>query len=162
MGLLFSFLAFAAFVSAALVTYRLWRQQRRQDHWLRRAFVAGSFLIAVFLFHGMLRELMPAPIRAKAEPPPASFRGHDVMDKLGCGNCHSVGGGVVVGPDLRLAATKYDHDTLVKWIEDPQAIYAARHQRPLNKGFSEMPRLDVSADDAEAIAAYLGSVAAAH
>ncbi len=161
MGLLLSILAFAVFVSAALVTYRLWRQQRRPDHGLRRAFVAASFLIAVFLFHGMLRELTPAPIPAKAGQPLASARGREAMHKLGCGDCHSVGGGVVVGPDLRLAATKYDHATLVKWIEDPQAIYTARHRRPLNQGFSEMPSLEVSAEDAEAIAAYLGTVAAA-
>ena len=47
----------------------------------------------------------------------------------------------------------------MQWIEDPQAVYAARHRHPLNKGFPEMPRLEVSAEDAEAIATYLGTVA---
>lgn len=161
MGLLFSIVAFAAFVSASLVTYRLWRQQKRPDHGLRRAFVAASFLISVFLFHGMLRELMPRPIPARAGGRPASARGPDVMAKLGCGDCHSVGGGVVVGPDLGQAAAKYDHQTLVKWIEDPQAIYAARHKHPLNRGFPEMPNLEVKTEDAEAIADYLASIPAA-
>jgi mono/diheme cytochrome c family protein len=160
MGLLLSTMAFGAFIAVALVTYRLWRQQRRPERGLRRAVAAITFLIGMFLFHGMLRGLMPEPVHSPGRERLATTRGHDAMGKLGCSDCHSIGGGVVIGPDLRFAATKYDHDVLVRFIEDPQTIYAARHQHPLNQGFSDMPRLDVSAEDAEAIAAYLDSVAA--
>ncbi len=162
MGLLFSLLAFAGFVSAALVTYRIWRQQKLRDRWLLRGLVATTTLIAVFLFHGMLRQMMPqSPKAGSTGRQSASTAGRDAMNKLGCGDCHSVGGGVVVGPDLRPAATKYDHETLVQWIENPNTIYAARHRRPLNDGFSEMPHLDVTEEQAEAIAAYLDAVATA-
>lgn len=162
MGLLFSLLAFASFVSAGLVTYRIWRQQKLRDRWLLRGSVATTVLIAVFLFHGMLRQIMPPTAAPRAAGRrSASMAGREAMDKLGCGDCHSIGKGVLVGPDLRLAAAKYDHYTLVQWIEDPQSIYAARHRHPLNDGFPEMPGLQITAEEAEAIATYLDQVATA-
>ncbi len=160
MVLLLDVLAFALFVALALVTYRLWREKKRTEQWLSRALAASVFLLAIFLFHRMLHETIAAASDDRGARPAASAaRGHDTMEKLGCGDCHSVGGGVVVGPDLKNAASKFDRDTLVKWIEDPDAIYAARHRHPLNSGFSEMPNLGVNEHDAEDIADYLTTVA---
>ncbi len=158
MGLLLRFLAFATFVSLALVTYRVWRQQKNPEHLLVRAFAVASFVIAVFLFHQVLRDARPTAAHAQAHI--GAAQGCDIMEKLGCGSCHSVGGGVIVGPDLKLAASKYDHDTLLQFIENPDNIYTARHKHPLNEGFSEMPDLGVGEPEAEAIADYLASVAA--
>lgn len=109
----------------------------------------------------------PAPSRpiSRAGPPEpehigaANERGERAMSDLGCTGCHSIGGGRVVGPDLKDVASKYDHATLVKWITDPDAIYRARGKKPLNKGYSEMPSLGVREQDADAIAGYLLGVA---
>lgn len=108
----------------------------------------------------------PAPLRpiSRASPPepkhvaPANERGERAMNELGCNACHSIGGERVIGPDLKDAASKYDHATLVKWISNPEAIYRARGKKPLNKGYSEMPSLGVNEQDADAIATYLLSV----
>lgn len=109
----------------------------------------------------------PAPLRpiSRAGPPEAdqmmtsiNERGERALGDLGCMGCHLVGRGRVIGPDLKDAASKYDYPTLVKWIRDPQAIYGARGKKPLNQGYSEMPSLNVSEQDADAIAVYLLSV----
>ncbi len=149
-------LAFGLGVSVALVTYRIWRRQTTAEHWMRRALFVSAALLAVLAAHGAWHT---ARVEAAAARQRASVRhrGADAFHQLGCGDCHSLGGGVVVGPDLRAAAGKYDRDTLVQWIEDPESIYSRRQHRPLNPGFSEMPNLGVTAGDAEAIAEYLGA-----
>jgi cytochrome c551/c552 len=78
--------------------------------------------------------------------------------QYGCDGCHAIGGGTLLGPDLINAAQKYDHQTLIQWIRDPEALYQERGQKPLNPGYPEMPALEVSAPDAEVIATYLLSL----
>lgn len=108
----------------------------------------------------------PEPMRpiSRAAPPkvkptsPLVEHGAQLLSERGCGICHSTGGGPAVGPDLSGAAAKYDREALVRWIQDPQALYRERGQKPLNPGYPEMPNLSVSRQDAEAIAAYLLSL----
>jgi len=149
-------LAFGVCVSIALVTYRVWRRQRSPEHWIRRGVVVTAVLLAAWVLHGawhaVQAERANAALRAAARD-----RGAQAFQERGCSNCHSVGGGVVVGPDLRSAPAKYDHETLVHFIESPESVYSARHQHPLNEGFSEMPSVGVEAPEAEAIAEYLAA-----
>lgn len=149
-------LAFGLCVSIALVTYRVWRRQRSPEHWARRALVVSAMLMAALVlhdaWHAVQAERAGAALRAAARN-----RGAQAFQERGCSNCHSVGSGVVVGPDLRSAPAKYDHDTLVHFIENPESVYEARHKHPLNEGFSEMPSLGVEPPEAEAIAEYLAA-----
>lgn len=84
-------------------------------------------------------------------------RGQRVLASYGCGGCHVIPGvpGATgrVGPSLADFASRTfvagslpnDAETLVRWIRDPQAL------RP----GSAMPDLNVGAQDARDIAAYL-------
>ncbi len=147
-------LGFGLGVSLVLVIYGIWRREKDPRHWMRRGLLASATLLAVLVLHGTWHAAQAA--RAAAEQrASARRRGAHAFQELGCASCHSLGGGVVVGPDLRSASAKYDHDTLVQWIESPESIYRARHRRPLNPGFSEMPDLGVPDREAEAIAEYL-------
>jgi cytochrome c len=86
-------------------------------------------------------------------------RGAAAIYRYGCGSCHTIGGirGAhgQVGPELTgLRARMYIGgvapnfpDNLVRWIQDPKSLSAK----------TAMPRLDVTAQDATDIAAYLYS-----
>ncbi|MEU9743746.1 c-type cytochrome [Micromonospora chersina] len=95
-------------------------------------------------------------------PPPESRtgrpdRGAKLIAQYGCGSCHTVPGvdraGGLVGPPLtRFGARSYiagelpnNADNLRRWITDPQAVEPG----------TAMPKLGVSAIDAQDIAAYL-------
>ncbi|MGW4298001.1 c-type cytochrome [Micromonospora chersina] len=97
-----------------------------------------------------------------APPPPESRtgrpdRGAKLIAQYGCGSCHTVPGvdraGGLVGPPLtRFGARSYiagelpnNADNLRRWITDPQAVEPG----------TAMPKLGVSAIDAQDIAAYL-------
>lgn len=74
------------------------------------------------------------------------YRGHQVaegqqvFERLGCQSCHIAGG----GPSLAHVGRKYDRATLVKWLSDPDAVYARLGREPLNPGYPAMPRQKVS------------------
>ncbi len=152
--LLWRLLGFGLGTSLALVTYGIWRREKDPQHWKRRGLFVTATLLAVLVLHGTWHAARAGRAAAQQQAS-ARSRGAHAFQNLGCVSCHSLGGGVVVGPDLRTAAAKYDHDTLVQWIESPESIYQARHRRPLNPGFSEMPDLGVPDSEAEAIAEYL-------
>ncbi len=152
--LLLRLLVFGLGLSLALITYRVWRREKDPQHWMRRGALVTAALLAVLILHGTWHAAQAGRAAARQRAWARRRGAHDFQE-LGCASCHSLGGGVVVGPDLRTATAKYDHDTLVQWIESPESIYQARHRRPLNPGFSEMPDLGVPGSEAEAIADYL-------
>ena len=108
----------------------------------------------------------PAPIMPVGQAVPSDLKGvsalaaqgKELLSRRGCLGCHSIGGGRVIGPDLIGVAAKYARDSLVRWIHDPQGIYRERGHKPLNAGYAEMPDLNISQQEAEAIAAYLLSL----
>lgn len=153
-------LAFGLCVSIALVTYRVWRRQKSREHWIRRAVFVSSILLAVLVLHEAWHAVQSERVTARQRASARVLGAHAFQDR-GCSNCHSVGGGVVVGPDLGTVSSKYDHATLVQWIESPESIYRARRKQPLNDGFPEMPNLGVEPLEAEAIAEYLAGDAPA-
>lgn len=77
--------------------------------------------------------------------------GEKAFAAAGCAQCHLAGG----APGLHKVATKFDRRTLARFIHDPEQIYRERNVRPLNEGYMPMPKIEVSADDAQAIALYL-------
>lgn len=83
-------------------------------------------------------------------------RGQQAFWKLGCGNCHFAGG----GPTLKGVTAKYDPDTLVRFIRDPEVVYKERGKKPLNSGYVIMHKVTASDSDIKAIAAYLREIGA--
>ncbi len=81
--------------------------------------------------------------------------GKELFLKNRCVNCHTIGRGRFVGPDLEGIATRYNRDDLVKWMENPQLIYESKGRMPVNEGYPPMPPLGVPPGEAELIADYL-------
>lgn len=94
-----------------------------------------------------------------AQVSPAS-EGQALFTKY-CIGCHTVGGGVTVGPDLKGITDRQDQSWLVKWIMDPPAMVAAKDPAALalTKQFPAivMPSLGLKQTEVESIVAYLAT-----
>lgn len=101
----------------------------------------------------------PRPLRAQttsavvAAAP--SSPGAELFAANGCTACHSIGQGRVQGPDLAGVGARYDRDTIIAFITDPQAIYEREGKSPVNEGYPPMPSLAISPYDATEIADFL-------
>ncbi|MDA2919411.1 cytochrome c [Desulfobacterota bacterium AH_259_B03_O07] len=94
----------------------------------------------------------------RAQDKNISSEGKELFIKNRCVNCHTLGRGRFVGPDLAGISNKYNKDEIKRWIQNPQLIYKERGKMPINDGYPPMPPLQVSPTDAEAIADYLFTV----
>ena len=76
-----------------------------------------------------------------------------------CAACHSVGGGVRVGPDLAGVVARRDADWLSRWIAEPDAMLAEGDPiaTELLAEFNSitMPNLQLSPDEVASVIAYL-------
>ena len=45
--------------------------------------------------------------------------------KTNCYSCHTIGGGMLTGPDLKNVTQRQNRDWLVKWIVDPEGVLAS-------------------------------------
>ncbi len=84
--------------------------------------------------------------------------GEDLFIENRCVRCHTIGRGRFVGPDLSGVGDRYTREELVKWIENPQAVYQATGKMPVNEGYPPMPPTDIHPMAAQAIADYLRAV----
>jgi mono/diheme cytochrome c family protein len=76
-------------------------------------------------------------------------RGQQLYADKGCYGCHTVGtAGTPIAPDLRGVADRYPEASLARWLRDPSQQEPTRH----------MPNLQLSEEDANALAAYLASL----
>ncbi|HEC11562.1 MAG TPA: c-type cytochrome, partial [Acidimicrobiales bacterium] len=78
-----------------------------------------------------------------------------------CAACHTVGGGVLVGPDLAGVTTRRDTEFLKSWITDNVAFAEVNADaKALSEEFSaQMPPFALSDGDMDALLAYLESTA---
>ncbi len=65
----------------------------------------------------------PASLQGQQPGTPA-FEGKHVFETI-CAACHTVGGGVKIGPDLKGVAERRTHDWLVRFIQDPERMFAS-------------------------------------
>ena len=79
--------------------------------------------------------------------------------EMNCVACHSVGGGVRLGPDLEGVVARRDADWLARWIAEPDAMLAEGDPiaTELLAEFNNvtMPNLQLSADEVASVLAYL-------
>jgi cytochrome c oxidase subunit 2 len=89
-----------------------------------------------------------APVSAQ-EPAARVVRGERVYAAQGCYGCHQVGKvGTPIGPNLSGIGAKYSPTYLRQWLRDPESVRPAAH----------MPKLELTSDDIESLAAYLASL----
>jgi cytochrome c oxidase subunit 2 len=76
-------------------------------------------------------------------------RGQKVYADQGCYGCHQLGKtGTPIGPNLARIGAKYSPSYLRQWLRDPQSVRPSAH----------MPRLELTADEIDSLAAFLGSL----
>jgi len=90
--------------------------------------------------------------------PPADGDGEAIFQKS-CASCHTIGGGPLIGPDLKDVTTIRDVDWLTRWISAPDKMLAEGDPiaTDLLQEFNNvpMPNLGLSDADVAALIAYL-------
>jgi hypothetical protein len=87
------------------------------------------------------------------------YRGHqvdegrDAFNRLSCPSCHIAGG----APSLEHVGDKYDRQTLLDFISNPETVYARLGRKPLNKGYATMPRPQASHEEVEMLSYFLAA-----
>jgi mono/diheme cytochrome c family protein len=89
-----------------------------------------------------------APVAAQ-EPEGLVARGGRMFTAQGCYGCHQVGKyGTPIGPEPSHVGAKYPMSYLTRWLRDPESVRPAAH----------MPKLELTEQDIQALAAYLASL----
>lgn len=88
-----------------------------------------------------------------------SFDRGEYLFRTRCASCHTLGGGVAVGPDLLHVTALRDRDWLARWIREPDAMIAegdplAKRLVAAYKGLP-MPNLSLNEVDVEALLKFL-------
>ncbi|MBV6522006.1 MAG: hypothetical protein MNPFHGCM_02150 [Gemmatimonadaceae bacterium] len=81
-----------------------------------------------------------------------------------CVACHTIGGGVRIGPDLQGVTERRTRDWMVRFISDPDAMVAAGDSiavANLAQYGVRMPKFPLTAPQVEAVVDYLGGGVAA-
>jgi nitrite reductase (NO-forming) len=95
---------------------------------------------------------------AQSAAPGSADLGQEIFSAK-CTACHSIGKGVIVGPDLQGVTQVRDHDWLVRWITEPDVVLAEGDPIATELLASHnnvpMPNLQLAADDVNNVLAYL-------
>ncbi len=124
----------------------------------RRMF--GALLAVAWLIGLQSASVLGAPSVAQAEP--ALQEGGKLYQQY-CVSCHTLGGGRLVGPDLKGVTERRSHEWLVRFITDPDRM---RKDDPIAianlKEFGiPMPRLGLTEQQVTALLAYFKTAQAA-
>jgi mono/diheme cytochrome c family protein len=96
--------------------------------------------------------------RAWTAPSPQSAADGEAIFRAQCAGCHSIGGGRLVGPDLKGVTAQRDREWLARFIAEPDKVMAAGDPiaTTLLQEFNlPMPNLGLSAEQVAALIAYL-------
>lgn len=125
-----------------------------QDDNSRRAMsrLLSGFILASLLFLGAANLATAKPIAQTAEQGQAIF-------KQKCSACHTIGGGKLVGPDLKDVTQRRDLSWIKNFISAPDKMFASGDptaaQLLAENNNMRMPNLGLSPTEVEALAAYL-------
>lgn len=116
------------------------RHERNSRGMVRIAARTGAVLV-LLLTAGPAGAQDPAALRG---------RGERFFMEQGCYGCHTVGkvGTQGIAADLSRIGAKHDRAYLTRWLQDPSS------QKPT----AHMPKIQLSADEASALAEYLSSL----
>lgn len=112
---------------------------------IRKFTLLGVFLVVNFLIVGV------------STPVEAASTGEGIFQQM-CASCHTVGGGVKVGPDLQGVNDKRDKEWLLSYVreaanvkakKDPIAVELAKNWK------TAMPNTGISEEEATAVITYL-------
>lgn len=100
------------------------------------------------LWLGMFGALLVAGWLSGIQPASAQESGKQIFQKA-CAACHSIGGGRLVGPDLKGVNDKHPEDWLLKFIKSSQAMVKSgdKTAMALLEAFSKMPMPDQALSD---------------
>jgi hypothetical protein len=79
--------------------------------------------------------------------------GRKTFERLTCPSCHLAGG----APSLERVGNKYDRATLKEFITNPDAVYARMGRRPLNAGYTTMPKPKATPHEIEMLSYFLAA-----
>ncbi|MDP2744863.1 MAG: cytochrome c, partial [Dehalococcoidia bacterium] len=85
--------------------------------------------------------------------------GQSIFDQK-CKSCHTIGGGRTVGPDLKGITGRRDKEWLIRFVTSPGQVIAQGDPiaRQLVQEYGmQMPNLGLSAEEAEAVLAYIAT-----
>ncbi|MGE5262623.1 MAG: c-type cytochrome [Acidobacteriota bacterium] len=98
---------------------------------------------------------------AEAAPPSQSPGEGQALFQQKCVGCHSIGGGKLVGPDLKGVTTRRTTEWLTNWISAPDKVLAAKDpiatQLLAEHNNLAMPNLGLSLDQVASLIAFLGT-----
>ena len=121
---------------------------------------AGSVLLSAFSLESGIRSPHGnwgrSPVMIVHAQTPS---GQSIFDQK-CQSCHTIGGGRTVGPDLKGVTGRRDKEWLIRFVTSPGQVIAQGD--PIAKQLVQeygmpMPDLGLSAEEAEAVLAYIAT-----
>ena len=102
----------------------------------------------------------PQVVHVPAEAPNVAGAedGRKIFQTRGCNQCHTIGAGKLIGPDLKGVVSRRSADWLRSWLADPAAMIRANPDLakwPDDFGGIVMPNQNLSPDEISAVITYL-------
>jgi len=121
-----------------------------------RRLAAANSLPIVLVVLLLMVALVPL---VEAAPPPQSAAAGEALFQQKCAACHTIGGGDLVGPDLKGVTQEREQDWLVRWITGPDKMLAEKDPTAVEllaryKNVP-MPNLGITEADALTLIAYI-------
>lgn len=122
--------------------------------WMRRSSMDSPGVLAKLIGENLANwsqliskriDFSEAPLQARK-----TIRGEDIFRNK-CSDCHSIGGGDSIGPDLHNISLKRDKEWLVNWIKNPDEMLAKGDStaNELFQKFSKLPMPNLGITDSE-------------
>lgn len=126
---------------------------------ISRRLLKGSGCILLLLLLVGLIPVGSAYLVAEASPPAQSAEEGQTIFQEKCTACHTIGGGSLLGPDLKDVTARRDRDWLARWILAPDRMLAEKDpiaiQLLQESNGVPMPNLALAESEVAALIAYL-------
>lgn len=109
--------------------------------------------------------LMTLSYLAEASPPSQSPTEGQAIFQTTCTGCHTIGGGTLVGPDLKGVTTRRTKEWLTNWISAPDKVIASQDPTAMQllaqHNNLQMPNLGLTPNQVASLIAFLDTATAA-